>query len=556
MKRTLIGILVVVVVVGLGIGYKVLFTGHKAGGSAASSGGNDLTFAKAAPVTLPPVSGYQLKTVDLGDGPVPLITVPLDTWGGYAALFAANNGLNPNKDSAFYRRGHFAVQIVREELSDRQIEGFASGKWPIIWTQMDGLPLFLDAFKADKRVSPKVLGLFDWSDGGDGILVRNSIRSGADLKGKIVVTSSNTPYSFMLLWYLGQNGLTGNDVKVAWIDDGVKALKVFQSNPNVAAWVSWTPYITDATDPKSPSYVPDARLIISSKDANQVIADCYMVRSDLLQDKPEMMQAFVEAMMDGSQQIGTKTYNDMAAFYTTKGSPVTAADAKSMLDDVHIANFPENKMFFDPNNSIGAYKVFHLAQEYYKQLGALAADASYEPERVLTPKIIAAIDKKGEFASQKNAMANSFNKKASLDINDLENQRVVLKNSVELFFEAQKLDFDIASSNDDIRNNMKLLGQVAEQTKFLATTIVKLAGYLDTAKVADFKAQGEQQFIEASAQAKLISKKRAEFVKSVLVKQYGVDPDRVITEGKGWDNPISDDPNKNRRVEVSFISLE
>ncbi len=552
MKRALIGILIIVVVVAVGVGYKLLFTGPKAGARTGAAGSGDLVFAKASPVTLPPVGGYQLKTVDLGDGPVPLITIPLDTWGGYAALFAANKGVKPSRDSLFYKRGRFAVEIVSEETSQKQLEGYASGKWPIIWTQMDGLPLFLDAFKVDKRVSPKVLGLFDWSDGGDGILVRNYIKAAADLKGKIIITSSNTPFSFMLLWYLSQNGLTGNDVKVAWIDDGVEALKKFKSNSSVAAWVSWTPYINDAADPKSPNYVPDARLIISSKDANQVIADCYMVRSDLLQDKPEMMQAFVEAMMEGSQQIGAQTFNDMAAFYGLQ----TAAEAKDMLTDVHIANFPENKMFFDINNSIGAYKIFQLAQEYYKQLGALAPDASYDPERVLAPKIIAAIDKKGDFASQKNAMANSFNKKAGLDISDLENQRLVLKNNVELFFEAQKLDFDINSTSDEIKNNMRLLGQVAEQTKFLATTVVKLSGHLDTAKVAEFKAQGNQQFIEASAQAKLISKKRAEFVKSVMVKHFGVDPDRIVTEGKGWDNPISDDPNKNRRVEVSFISFE
>ena len=98
---------------------------------------------------------------------------------------------------------------------------------------------------------------------------------------------------------------------------------------------------------------------------------------------------------------------------------------------------------------------------------------------------------------------------------------------------------------------------MAEQTKFLATTVVRLIGYLDTAKVADFKAQGNQAFIEASAQAKLISKKRAEFVKTVLVDQYHIDPTRIVTEGKGWDNPIDDkDPAKNRRVEVKFISFE
>ncbi len=551
MKRALIGILIIAVVVAAGVGYKAFSSRGRATASGAKGSG-DLVFAKAERVTLPPVSGYQLSTVDLGDGAVPLITVPLDTWGGYAALFAANKGAKPNKESLFYKRGRFAVQLVREETTEKQLEGYASGKWPIIWTQMDGLPLFLDAFKADKRVSPKVLGLFDWSNGGDGILVRPAIKTAADLKDKIIITSSNTPFSFMLLWYLSQNGLTGNDVKVAWIDDAEQALARFKGNPNVAAWVTWTPYINDAVNPSSPSYIPDARLIISSKDANQIIADCYMVRSDLLQDKPEMMQAFVEAMMEGSQQVGSQTFADMAAFYGFK----TVVEAKDLLTDVHIANFPENRMFFDVNNSIGAYKIFQLAQEYYKQIGSLPADASYDPERVLVPGIMAAIDKRGEFASQKNAMANSFNRKPGLDISDLENQRTILKNDIQLYFEAQKLDFDINSTASEIRNNMRLLDQVAEQTKFLGTTVVRLAGHLDTARVAEFKAQGNQQFIEASAQAKLISKKRAEFVKSVLVSRYGIDPERIVTQGKGWDNPISDDPSKNRRVEVSFLSLE
>jgi len=41
------------------------------------------------------------------------------------------------------------------------------------------------------------------------------------------------------------------------------------------------------------------------------------------------------------------------------------------------------------------------------------------------------------------------------------------------------------------------------------------------------------------------------------VKDYGIDPDRVLTEGRGWDSPIDpEDPDKNRRVEVQFISLE
>lgn len=553
MKRVLLSILIIAVAVGIGVGYKV-FAGKSAGGSGKASGAaGDLPFAKVEPLSVSGVGGYQLSSVDLGDGPVPLLKVPLDTWGGYAALFAANGGAKPNKESLFYKKGKFAVELVQEESASAQLQGYAAGRYPLIWAPMDSLPLLYDALKSDKRIVPKVVGLFDWSSGGDGILVKDSIKYPSDLKGKIILTSSNTPYSFLLLWYLAQNGMTGQDVKVVWVDDGEKALDLFKKDDRIVAWVSWTPFINEVADSASSSYVPGARLLISSKDANQLIADAYIVRADLLQDKPELMAAFVEAMMEGSQLVGASTFNDMAAFYKLSG----AGEAKAMLDDVHVANFPETKMFFDDSNPIGAHKIFLLAQEYYKQLGSLPAAASYDPERVLAVKVIQDIDKKGLFAAQKNLIADSFNKKAAFDIGDLEEQRVVLTNNVQLYFEAQKLDFDLKSEAPEVKENIALLNKVAEQTKFLATTVVKLVGHLDTAKVADFKAQGNQAFIEASAQAKLISKKRAEFIKKVLVEKYGIDAQRIVTEGKGWDEPMDPaEPSKNRRVEVKFISLE
>ncbi len=564
MKRALIGILILVTAIGIGVTYKFMAGGADAAGAAggpAGSGGasrqggkaQDLVFAEIEPLTVSGVGGYQLSSVDLGDGPVPLIRIPLDTWGGYAALFAANGGAKANKDSFFYTRGKFAVELVREESAGEQLQGYAAGRWPIIWAPMDSLPLLYDALKTDKRIAPKVLGLFDWSSGGDGILVKNSIRRPADLRDKIILTSSNTPYSFMLLWYLSQNGMSGTDVKVVWVDDGEKALDMFRNDSRIVAWVSWTPFINEAVDPSSKNYVRDSRLLISSRDANQLIADTYIVRTDLLQDKPEMMKAFVESMAEASQRIDTKTWSDMADFYGL-ASP---GEAKSMLDDVHVANFTETAMFFDDANPIGAYKIFVLAQEYYKQLGSLPSTVSYDPERVINTSIIDAIAAGKEFAGQKNLIADSFNKKAAFDIGDLENQRVVLSNDVQLFFDAQKLDFDPDSQTPEIKENMKMLEKVAEQTEFLATTIVKLVGHLDTAKVEEFRAKGNQAFIEASAQAKLVSKKRAEFVKKMLVERYKIDADRIVTEGRGWDNPIDpEDPNKNRRVEVQFISLE
>jgi outer membrane protein OmpA-like peptidoglycan-associated protein len=214
-------------------------------------------------------------------------------------------------------------------------------------------------------------------------------------------------------------------------------------------------------------------------------------------------------------------------------------------------------MFFNVDNPINAYKIFFMAQEYYKNLGSLPADASYEAEAVINT---AFLDKAGAtkaFDGQPNRVLNSFNKQSAFDITDLENQRVVLANNVELYFDAQRIDFDLDDQRSEIQKNKALLGHIAEQMSVLGTTVVKLVGHLDTTKVEEFKAQGQQAWIEASAQAKLISKKRAEFVKKLLVERYKVDAQRLVTEGKGWDLPVETaEPSKNRRVEVRFLSFE
>jgi ABC-type nitrate/sulfonate/bicarbonate transport system substrate-binding protein/outer membrane protein OmpA-like peptidoglycan-associated protein len=555
MRKFLIGFAILVVVIIGAVAYKTFAPGSSgsSGPLAAVTGSGGLTYAKAVPLKVPPVGGFQLTTVDLGDGPVPLLTVPLDTWGGYAALFAANGGLAPSKDSLFYKKGRFAVQLVHVESATDQLAGYSAGQYPLIWASMDSLPLLYDALKADKRVAPKVLGLFDWSAGGDGILAKSWIKTPADLKGKTILTSSNTPYAFFLLWYLAQNGLTGNDVKVVWDDDGGKALKLFKKNNEIAAWVSWTPYINDCLDPKSPSYVPDTRLMISSKDANQLIADCYIVRADFLQDKPKIAQAFVEAMMEGSQEISTKTYADMASFYKLAG----AGNAKSMLDDVHVANFPENKMFFDEGNTIGAYKIFILAQEYYKQLGVIPQGNTYEADQILAPQSLAAIDKAGLFKDQKNTMLNSFNTKSSLDLSDLESAKVVLTDNVVLYFDPNESTFDFNSDRAEFKQNRALLDKVAEQTKFLSTTAIELVGNSDTSMQATYKSRGPQVYAEGAADLMVLPKRRAEFIRSVLIDHYGLPPNRVLATGVGWDNPIDPvDQAKNRRVDVKFISLK
>ncbi len=558
MKATkIIGVIILVLVIGVGL--FIRFNPFKKGtglNSNSGSAGNIEYSSIAAPLKINGSSGYKLETINIGGEDIPLIKIPLVTWGGYAALIAANNGLEPNKDSLFYKYGKFVVKIIREENPGVHLQGYANGDYPIIWSTMDMLPLLSDALKVDRRLQPQVFGIFDWSYG-DGIVVRGSIMTPKDLKGKRIVTAGNTPSNFFLLWLLGQSNIDPSEVEINYVNDAIEAKDAFIADQRIDACVTWSPFMYDITDNSKPDYVDGARLLITSKDANQLIADCYLTRIDFAREHPEIIEAFSKSMMEGADLFESekpRVYNNIATLFELQGGP---NEASMMLQDVHIANFPENLMFFDLENTINAYKIFFLSQDYYKSAGTLSSSADYSAESVINVSALNNFKTAGLFASQQNQVTNSFNRLSNFNIADLESSRVVLADDLSIFFEAQRMDFDMNLNSPEIQENKRLLRQVAEQMHILGTTIVKLIGHLDTSRVEEIKASGAQFYFEASSQAKLLSKKRAEFIKKILVEQYGCDADRIITEGKGWDMPIDqNDQSKNRRVEVRFFSLE
>jgi NitT/TauT family transport system substrate-binding protein len=548
--KKIIGISILVIIILAGVIIKFVPFGNTNNTAAVSYA------LRPEPLKITASGGYQSGETVIDGEKLPLVKIPLVTWGGFAGLIAANNGLKANKDSLFYKYGKFVVELIKEENPQVHLQGYANGIYPVIWSTMDMLPLLYDTLKQDKRLIPQVFGVFDWSFGGDGIVVKGNINTPKDLRGKKIVTAGNTPSNFFLLWVLAQSGIMPSEVVIKYVADAVVARDAFLQDKDIDVCVTWSPFIYELTDPGHKSYVRDSKLLITSKDANQLIADCYITRMDFAKEHPEIIMAFSQAMMEGFdlfQKNKEKIFQDMAVLFNLTGG---ANEASLMIGDVHLANFPENQMFFDLNNSISAYKIFFLSQEYYKNLGTLSSSTNYNADAVIHKKALDMLAEKAIFTHQANTIKNSFNKQGSFDISDLESSRIVLTEDLQIHFPAQKLDLALLS-RDEAATNDHLLKKVAEQMDILGTTIVKLVGHLDTSRVEEYKTKGMQHYIEASAQAKLLSKKRAEFVKKILAEKYNCDAERIITEGMGWDLPADPtDQDKNRRVEVKFFSFE
>jgi NitT/TauT family transport system substrate-binding protein len=318
------------------------------------------------------------------------IKIPLVTWCGYAALFAANNGAKPTEDSLFYKYGKFKVELVQEESSSNQLQGFANGTYDIIWSTMDMLPLSYDSLSKDPRTVPKVIGLFDYSAGGDGIIVRGNINNPSDLKGKKIVSSQFTPSNFFINWYLSQNGMTTKDVNMIYVADAVIAKDTFINDKSVDACVTWSPFIYDITDASKTSFVTGSKLLATSEVGEPVyglIADVYLARADLVNEHPEIIRAFTKAMIDGYNifiQNKEKTAEQIAGLF---GLP--KQDVMIWFDDVTIGGRDENRKFFDENDPDSAHKIFNLAVDLYKKNGNVLPESfNVDPKSVIASEFM------------------------------------------------------------------------------------------------------------------------------------------------------------------------
>jgi NitT/TauT family transport system substrate-binding protein len=53
-----------------------------------------------------------------------------------------------------------------------------------------------------------------------------------------------------------------------------------------------------------------------------------------------------------------------------------------------------------------------------------------------------------------------------------------------------------------------------------------------------------------------LSKDRAAEIRRLMVERHQVDPSRIETVGRGWDEPSGRDSEQNRRVEVQWFTVE
>jgi NitT/TauT family transport system substrate-binding protein len=496
---------------------------------------------------LPPVQGIS-SYKQLNDHTV---RFAINVWAGWAPIIFANNGFKAGKIWKTPGGEDFKVELILIDDPVAMRDAYAAGNVHIGWGTLDMVPLFMEALHKDSRVMPRIYQQVDWSNGGDGIVVRDSVKSIADLRGKTVVLAQNSPSHYFALNALINGGVQPSEVNFKFTQDAFQAAAAFNADKKIAGAVSWSPDIYNLAKVKG------NRMLVNTTTANKLIADIWFARADFAKDNPHVIEGLVRGIFDGMEALKDQNNKATAAKLMAAGYSIPEADALSMQGDAHSTNWAENQEFFlNQNNPTNFERTWNTAYYLYKRIGAVSDKTEFD--QVMDFSVLQKLGKEAKYSSQKNEYDVQFAPATAAAIQG-ESDEILTKTVVIHFFPNS---WDLGKKITDTVDGKAAEKLYDPNASFVVEEIGKMAGQFGAARIViegHSDSSMKDRVPESAVQE--LSANRANAVKESILKKFStLQPNQFSVSGMGWARPA--DPGdplnqaKNRRVEVKVYPLE
>jgi len=481
----------------------------------------------------------------------------LNVWAGWAPIILFNEGKGPGKLWKTPGGEDFKVELILIDDPVAMRDAYAAGQVHIGWATLDMVPLFMEELQKDSRIRPRIYQQVDWSNGGDGIVIRRSFAKDpnrptiSDLRGKKIVLAQNSPSQFFVLNALINGGVQPSEVNFVFTQDAFQAAAAFNADKGVAACVSWAPDIYKLTE------VKDNHLLVTTATANKLIADVWFARADFAKDHPDICEGLVRGIFEGMEMMKAQDGKQQAAALMSKVYNIPAEDCMGMQGDAHSTNYAENREFFmNANNPANFERTWSTANYLYRHIGKISKPVDFNT--VMDFTILQKLGQEPKYASSKNEYEVQFTPKTV---------QVIKAESGEILTKVVKIMF--FPNSYDLRKKVMVNegGKDVERlydpnVDFVIEEIAKLAGQYGAARIViEGHTDSSMKGSVSPLAVKELSTNRANAVKEALVRKFPtLDPKQFGCQGMGWDVPA--DPGNpqnqalNRRVEVKVFPLE
>jgi len=481
----------------------------------------------------------------------------LNVWAGWAPIILQNAGGAAGKVWTTPGGQPFKVELVLIDNPVSMRDAYASGKVHIGWGTLDMVPLFMDELKKDPRIMPRIFQQVDFSNGGDGIVIRRSaakdpkVPTIADLRKKKVVLAQNSPSEYFLLNALVNGGVQPSEVQFIYTEDAFQAAAAFNSDKSIAACVSWAPDIYNL------SKIDGNHLLVSTATANKLIADVWFARADFARDNADICEGLVRGIFEGMEKMKTEEGRKQAAAHMAKLYSIPEGDTLGMLGDAHSTNYAENREFFlNQNNPANFERTWNTAYLLYRKMNRIQQQVPFD--QVMDFSIIQKLASEEPYKSSKNEYQINF---AARSVQTVKAEGTeILTKVITLHFYPNSWDLrktvTVRENGKDIEklyeaNLDPVLTEVGQMAAQYGGANIIIEGHTD----ASMKGQVSAQLV------KDLANNRAAAVKTELLNKFPTfNPNQFSTEGIGWERPFDpadpDNHAKNRRVEIKVVSLE
>ncbi|MDS3859795.1 ABC transporter substrate-binding protein [Thermosynechococcaceae cyanobacterium BACA0444] len=182
----------------------------------------------------------------------------------------------------------------------------------------------------------------DHSTGNDKIIVREGINSIQDLKGKKVAAEEGTVDHFLLLQGLKKAGMKPDDIEFVPLETG-QAATAFVGGQVDAVGV-FPPFTTQALKRSG------SKTLFTSKDFPGSISDHLVVTRDMVEQRPEQVQALVNSWFATLDFMAKNP--DVSTEIMAKRAGVTIPEYQEYADGTKIFTLTENIAAFQPGDTM------------------------------------------------------------------------------------------------------------------------------------------------------------------------------------------------------------
>src|SRR5947207_1903137 len=475
----------------------------------------------------------------------------INVWAGWGPIIYANNGFKPGKVWKAPNGKDFKVELVLIDDPVAMRDAYAAGNLHVGWATLDMLPLFLEGLRKDSRVMPRVYQQVDWSNGGDGIVVRDTIKTLSDVRGKTIVLAQNSPSHYFVLNALINAGVQPAEVEFKFTQDAFQAAADFNADKRLAGVVSWAPDIYNLEKVKG------NKMLVTTSTANKLIADVWFARADFANDNPEIMEGLVRGMFDAMVDLKTQEAKQKVAKLLATGYSIPESDALGMLGDAHSTNYAENRDFFlNQNSPTNFERTWSTAYFLYKKINAVTEQTPFD--QVMDFSVIQKLGAEPKYSRQKNEYDIRFAPATAGSVQGEKDE--ILTKTVVIHFFPNSWDLNKKITRD--ANGKEVEELYDPNVGFVVEEIGKLAGQYGAARIViEGHTDASMKSSVPKSQVQDLSLNRANSVKEAIVRKFpSLQPNQFSTAGLGWDRPADPaDPEnhaKNRRVEVKVYPAE